>query len=414
MNHLVFFFYTIGIHLGNLYIWTTALFRPKMAILRKGRLQTLKLKQEDLVPFRHCIWMHCASLGEFEQGRPLLEALRQKYPHTKIVLTFFSPSGYEIRKNYAGADLVLYLPSDLPFHSENMISCLRPCLFVAVKYEFWWNLLRELKKQSIPTILIAGIFRKKDYFFHSLARPFLDILKAFTAIFVQDAESFQLLQNQRFTNVLLTGDTRVDRVIQMRKQATISEDILHYTAQNPAVVYGSVWLSDMDVVRQTIQTFPQYTHIVVPHDIGSQNIEDIKKSMGCASSVYTRKPWTEKVLVVDTIGMLSSLYSLARFAYIGGGFGRAIHNILEPSVFGIPVYMGPRHKKFAEAVALQKLGVALALKSPEQMATHMKQMEANPQEYQKTSQQAEEWFLKNKGATTQILTGVEQWITIRS
>jgi len=309
---------------------------------------------------------------------------------------------------------VLYLPSDLPFHSENMISCLRPCLFVAVKYEFWWNLLRELKKQHIPTILIAGIFRKEDYFFHSLARPFLDILKEFTAIFVQDAESFQLLQNQRFTNVLLTGDTRVDRVIQMRKQATISEDILQYTAQNPAVVYGSVWLSDMDVVRQTIQTFPQYTHIVVPHDIGSQNVEDIRKSLACASAVYSQKPWTEKVLVVDTIGMLSSLYSLARFAYIGGGYGRAIHNILEPAVFGIPVYMGPKHKKFSEAEALQKLGLAVALQCPGQMALHMKEMEDNTREYQNIRQRAEEWFLKNKGATTQILSSIEQWMTTQA
>ena len=414
MNHLVFFFYTIGIHLGNLYIWTVGLFRQKMQLLRKGRLRTLKLSNQELEPFRYCFWMHCASLGEFEQGRPLLEALREKYPHTKIVLTFFSPSGYEIRKNFGGADLVLYLPSDLPFQSKKLITCLRPRLFITVKYEFWWNLLQQLKKQGVPTMLIAGIFRKEDYFFHPIARPFLEILRTFSVIFVQDAASRHCLEHHRFQNVQLTGDTRIDRVIQMKQQAEVSEDILRYTAQNPVVVYGSVWPSDMDVVNHTIREFPHFCHLVVPHDIHSHNVEIIRGRMESGSSVYTRKPWTGNVLVADTVGMLASLYSIARIAYIGGGYGRAIHNTLEPAVFGIPVYMGPKHKKFAEAAALKQLGVAISLKSPGQMAEHMKEMEEKPEEYHKIKQQSEEWFTKNKGATAQILTGIEQWMTKQS
>lgn len=402
--------YTAGIHLGNAFIWVAKWFSPKMNQMWRGRQRTIQLMREDVQAYRHCIWMHCASLGEFEQGRPLLEAWRKSFPGIKIVLTFFSPSGYEIRKGFAGADMVLYLPADLPVHARLWLTRLQPRLCVFVKYEFWWNILQSTLKQGIPTILVAGIFREKDYFFHPLLRPFLQIVRQFDAIFVQDGRSLRCLESHGCKNGILTGDTRVDRVLQMRQVAQVPAEIQEYAANRKVVIYGSVWLADLPVVQNTIRQFPDFFHIVVPHDISASNMAETGRQLGVSSDIYTIRPWRESVMLVDTIGMLASLYSLASYAYIGGGFGKAIHNLLEPAVFGIPVCMGPAHTRFTEAVALKDLGVAKEVRKADDMAAWISQLESDPASVQSIRQLSETWFENNAGATKRITQSTQQFL----
>jgi 3-deoxy-D-manno-octulosonic-acid transferase len=410
MQTLLFFFYTIGIHLGNLYVWVGKYFSTKLSLLWHGRRQTLKKSREDLLPYRHCIWMHCASLGEFEQGRPMLESLRHLHPEKKIVLTFFSPSGYEIRKTYPGADLVMYLPSDLPHNALRLVTMLKPDLFILVKYEFWWHLLNTLRKQGSHVVLVAGIFRKKDYFFSPVFSPFESLLRQLAYIFVQDDASFKCLEEKKFSNVFIAGDTRVDRVLQMRDEVVLPEKIMKAAEGNKVMVYGSVWLSDMHLVSKAVKAYPGMFHILVPHDIRRENIAEIMAQLQQQAGLLSDGQWHGKVLVVDQIGILASLYSVAAFAYIGGGFGKAIHNLLEPAVFGIPVFMGPRHTKFTEAIALKERGVVQSVQHAEDLVKAIGDMADHPEKSAYIRNAAERWFTENKGATSRITQSLAHYL----
>lgn len=348
--------YNIGIHAYSLAIKLAAPFNEKAALLSKGRkevkskLQTIHRGSERLV------WFHAASLGEFEQGRPVMEKLRQMEPDTKIGLTFFSPSGYEIRKNYAGADYILYLPADTKRNAVRFIEQLRPDAAVFIKYEFWYNYLNELHKRNIPTYLISAIFRTEQPFFKSWGTLHRKMLGFFKCLYVQDEQSVKLLETIGIRNTRLTGDTRFDRVKQIADAAKDIEKVRLFCNDQPAVVCGSTWPPDETILLDYINQYSgPYKWILVPHEIGEGHIKTILDK--CKKKVirYTQANANledYEVLIVDCIGLLSSIYRYGKISYIGGGFGVGIHNTLEAAIYGIPVIFGPKYQKFNEAVSL--------------------------------------------------------------
>ena len=410
MSYLLFFFYTLAIYLGNIFIYLGRLFSPKLALLYKGRKQTWQTLIDFSDKHKHSCWIHCASLGEFEQGRPLIEKLRANYPEVPIVLSFYSPSGYEIMNHYDYVDAVIYLPSDLPSNNKKLLKLINPCMVIIVKYEFWWNLLDLLTRKKIKVFLVSGVFRKGNYFFKPIFRPFADILPRYQHLFVQDSTSAHILTAHNITNHTIAGDTRIDRVIQRSKTSEIPENIKTYCSDHNTIVYGSVWLTDMNVVASTIINFPEMVHILAPHDISLANIQRIRTSIKTESDLYSDCDWQYKVMIVDNIGMLGGLYQLAKYAYVGGGFQNGIHNILEPAVFKIPVFFGPNFTKFNEAVYLTKAKAAFTVDNSVTMTTSILHLEAHNTEYQDISEKLSQYFLHNKGATDNIMSAIEPHI----
>lgn len=399
VKFLTFWVYSLMIHIGNLYISIGSLFSKKLQLLNKGRASTWqKLKDTSHLTGKR-IWMHCASLGEFEQGRPLIEKIKKEQPDIAVYLSFFSPSGYEIQKNYEKADVIFYLPSDTGTNAKKLVHLIRPDIVIFVKYEFWWNLNHRLINSGIPVVLISAVFRPNDYFWHLLSRPFKNILKNYTHIFTQDDTSARVLESQGFSNYSVSGDTRIDRVTQRSAQVIQSEEIAQYVNGKSAIVYGSVWMSDMHVVPAAIAAFPDYIHIIAPHDISNKNIHLIRSAFNQPSDLYSEQDWKSNVVIINNIGMLAGLYSFAKYAYIGGGFQKGIHNILEPAVYKIPVFFGPNHKKFNEAVTLTSLQAAFVVDNREKMPDTIKNLDQNQKKYQNIAQILDDFFEKNKGAT---------------
>lgn len=404
MPHLLFFIlYTTGIRLGNLIIYVGRFFSDKINLLYKGRKNTLKSIERGVSEIQHPIWIHCASLGEFEQGRPLIEAIRTAYPKEKILVSFFSPSGYEIRKNYTHADEIIYLPSDTPINNQKLLNFYQPKMLILVKYELWWNLIKEVQSIQIPIFLISGVFRENDYFFKKWLTICSTLLSRFEMIFVQDDESVRVLNSNLIERTVIAGDTRIDRVLDSLASSIVPEKIKAFTNNQKVIIYGSVWMTDIQVVSAMIAAFPKFRHIVAPHDIRKGNIDDISKQIMSSSSLYSADSIDSHVLIIDNIGMLSSLYAVADFVYIGGGFGAGIHNILEPAVFGNPVFFGPKYKKFNEAVALVEGGAAFSIKQGEEMAMLAQKLLTDSVYLANVKDRIHQYFNKNRGATQKIL-----------
>lgn len=359
------FLYNLGIGAYSLAIRLAAPFHEKAGLLCKGRkaarqkIRTIKRGNQRL------IWFHAASLGEFEQGRPVIEKLKQTEPDTRILLTFFSPSGYEIRKNYAGADYIFYLPADSKRNARRFIEAFRPDAAVFIKYEFWYHYLHELNKRRIPTYLISAIFRPEQPFFKKWGGMHRRMLQFFKCLYVQDEESVRRLEQIGITNVQLTGDTRFDRVKQIADAAQDIEKVALFCDGHPAVVCGSTWPPDEDLLMEYINRYSgDYKWIIAPHEIGEGHLKAIagkcKKKL-----VRFSQPETDfanaEVLLIDCIGLLSSIYRYGNIAYIGGGFGVGIHNTLEAAVYGIPVIFGPKYQKFKEAIHLKQEGGAFSI-----------------------------------------------------
>lgn len=402
MNSIILFLYTLGIHIGNLFIYFASFFSQKLRTLWSGRQATLKkISQES--PYNDSIWVHCASLGEFEQGRPVIETIRQKYPDSKLILSFFSPSGYEIRKDYPMADEIIYLPSDLVSNARALIDYFKPSIFIIVKYEFWWNLIAQLQKNKIKTYLISGIFRESNYFFQPGMSVFQNLLREFDRIFVQDEASGQLLQQYDIHNYTVAGDTRTDRVTENAQNVVLPEKIQTYVLGNPCIVYGSIWLEDVPMMMAVIKQYPKYKHIIAPHDIGEKNISAITKLLDSEFSLYSDQAYNCNVLIINNIGMLNKLYSIANIAYIGGGFGKGIHNILEASVFGIPVIFGPKYKKFKEAVDLVQVGAAFVVHTPDECLSIVSSIWNQSGLSDTIANATKNYFDKNRGATDKII-----------
>ena len=395
------FLYDFFIQLYGFSIRLAAALNPKAKAWIEGRKRF-----PEFAPEKKRIWFHCASLGEFEQGRPVLELLKNRFPHYEIVLSFFSPSGYEIRKNYPLADHVIYLPLDTPKNAQKLIETINPALVIWVKYEYWFHYLTKLKSKNIPVMLVSGIFRKSQPFFKFYGGFWKKILKCFHIIYVQDEASIKLLYDIGITNTAISGDTRFDRVCAIATENKDLPEIAAFTKNNFTVVAGSTWEDDENLLAPFIQNNTSVKFIIAPHEISTSNLNRLKVKF---QKVIFYSDWkndmtsTSHVLIIDNIGMLSSLYKYASVAYIGGGFNKSgIHNTLEAAVYGKPLFFGPNYKKFIEAVSLVHKGGAFSVTSSADYKEKITKLMQDEKKLQDACSVSFEFVQSNLGATSII------------
>ncbi len=401
---LILFFYNIGIHLA-------ALFNRKAALWVAGRKHIWSEIQTEIQSHDHLVWFHCASLGEFEQGRPVIEEYKKKVPEARILITFFSPSGYEVKKDYPGADYIFYLPLDLLRNVKRFIKLVNPKLVVFVKYEYWYNYLHQLWKQRIPVFLISANFRENQWFFRWYGKSFRKIFNFFTYMFVQNKNSKEILSNYGFDNVTVSGDTRFDRVYQIVNERREISLVEKFKQQKMLVIVGSSWKEDEAIIIKYInQDKRGLKWIIAPHEIDNQHIERIeemlKKPSVRFSDSFNKDISTADVLIIDNIGLLSSLYAYGNIAWVGGGFGRGIHNILEPATFGIPVFFGPNYPRFQEAVDLVKLKGAFVIKTYEEFINRLEPLLDSTEFLENTGKINTNYIHTNIGAKTKIVNNL--------
>lgn len=355
--------YNASIHLYRLGVRAASLRSEKAREMLRGQsdtLVTLERTCREVAPDGFDLWIHAASLGEFEQGRPIIDRLRREHPAKKILLTFFSPSGYKVRKDYPNVDAVAYLPFDIPALVARFLDAARPKMAVFVKYEFWGNYLKELRARAIPIYIISAIFRPSQVFFKPWGGVFRNMLRCFTHIYVQDEESRGLLAGIGIKNVTVAGDTRFDRVTDVLRSAKTLPDIERFVeGAGMCIVAGSTWPPDEDVLVPWLKAHPDVKAIIAPHEFNERRLSDLKNRLGDGAVLLSKMKGDEaRIIIVDCFGLLSSLYRYGQIAYVGGGYGTGIHNINEAAVYGIPVVFGPRHQKFKEASDLISLGGA--------------------------------------------------------
>ena len=345
--------YNLAMYILELGVKLAALFSDKPAKMVKGYREVFDLLQRKIDRNAQYIWFHAASLGEFEQGRPLIERIRKEYPQYKILQTFFSPSGYEVRKNYDGADIVCYLPIDTPSNVKKFVDLVNPCMVFFVKYEFWQNYLNMLYKKGIPVYSVSSIFRPNQIFFRWYGKGYQQVLKTFSHLFVQNEESKQLLAGIGVNNTTVVGDTRFDRVLDICAAAKQLPLVQKFKGDALTFVAGSSWGPDEDIFIKYFNAHPEMKLIIAPHVVNDSHLKEIESKLQRSSIRYT-KATEDNVqqadcLIIDCYGLLSSIYRYGEISYIGGGFGVGIHNVLEAAVYGIPVIFGPNNKKFREA-----------------------------------------------------------------
>jgi 3-deoxy-D-manno-octulosonic-acid transferase len=352
------------------------------------------------------IWFHAASLGEFEQGRPLIEKIKKTHPEIFIVLSFFSPSGYELRKNYDKADYVCYLPADTQKNAQLFLTIVNPKKVYFIKYEFWFNYIKIMGEKNIPLYLISGIFSEHQVFFKFYAPWFVKQLKAFRHFFVQNTRSVTLLKSLNFDNVSLAGDTRFDRVIEIAESKTEIEDITHFVGDKKCLVIGSSWSKDEDLLCSYINSRSAYKYIIAPHEIHSQHISSILSKLKVQVQVWSRKEKDQldaaQVLIIDQIGMLSSIYRYADVSYVGGAFGLGLHNILEPAVYGIPVIFGPKYKKFQEAKDLLDIAAVCSISTEAELQTSLDMLLTDVDKKEQMGRSAKQFIYQSRGAVNII------------
>lgn len=387
-------------------ICIASLFNRKARLWKEGRKNLFdKLRS---VAADDTIWVHCASLGEFEQGRPLIEKIKEKYPRYKILLTFFSPSGYEIRKNYPLADAVTYLPLDTRRNAKRFISIVKPTKAYFIKYEFWYFFLKELKKNNIPVYLVSANFRENQIFFRWYGQWYKKILFLFTHIFVQHASSAELLKRHGIAHCSVSGDTRFDRVCEIAARAKEDTAIEVFKQNKSVLIAGSTWPEDEKLlVRLINECANPLRYIIAPHEIHPFHLDALQAALTKRSVRYSQainqKKIDADVLIIDNIGMLSSLYRYGTIAYIGGGFGKGIHNILEAAVFGMPVLFGPRYHKFNEAIELAQEGGAFPVDNYAELTSRVNLLITHPDQLARAGEIARHYVQKNKGATEKII-----------
>ena len=362
------------------------------------------------------VWMHCSSLGEFEQGRPVIEELRRVRPGVRVVLTFFSPSGYNAKKGYKGADHIFYLPLDSPGNARKFIDLVKPTLVLWVKYDYWYYFLVELKKRKIPVLLVSGVFRTDQPFFRWYGRLHRYMLESFTHLFVQTQASRDLLKRLRLTeNVSVSGDTRFDRVIEIAEEAEALPAVEAFCGAQPVIVAGSTWEEDEEEIDHYANTHPEIRFILAPHEISEDRLAEVERlfrhcirysSWVSEGGVKALRPgWPEpNVLLIDNIGMLSRLYRYASIAYVGGGFGDdGVHNVLEAAVYGKPVVYGPVIEKYIEAVELTECGGGLVIDSALEAEKVFDRLLGDPGELSDTGKASRDYVFSRKGATDRIV-----------
>lgn len=405
--------YSLAIHLYAFIIALIAPFHRKARKMRMGQWKTNSILREKIDRNAKYIWFHAASLGEFEQGRPLMEKIKRDHPEYKVLLTFFSPSGYEVRKNYQGADVICYLPFDTPFRVKKFLNLAHPAIAVFIKYEFWGNYLSELKKRGIPTYIISAIFRPDQLFFQWFGKPYRKMLHCFTHLFVQDERSKQLLAEYGVHPVTVTGDTRFDRVLDIHKQARDIELVERFVTpkegeQAPKVlVVGSSWPLDEEILIPYFHQHPEMKLIIAPHEIHKEHLEAIEASLKRPfvrlSDAKAADVADNDCLIIDCFGLLSSIYRYGQIAYVGGGFGVGIHNTLEAAVYGIPVLFGPKYHKFKEAKDLIQVGGGFSVASKEEFVAKMDELLTYDELLKASGNSAGQFVKGNAGATDSIL-----------
>ncbi|WP_372767258.1 3-deoxy-D-manno-octulosonic acid transferase [Lutibacter sp.] len=410
----MYFLYNILIIVAGFMLKIAALFNKKIKLFIDGRKHTFFKLQQEIGKTDEVIWMHCASLGEFEQGRPIIEKIKLKFPTKKVVLTFFSPSGYEVRKNYENADVVCYLPLDSAQNAKRFLEIVHPSLAIFVKYEFWPNLLKELKISNIETLLISGIFRKNQLFFKGYGGWMRKSLTTFSHFFVQDENSKQLLCNINFNNVTVSGDTRFDRVFEITQQNNRLPFIEEFINEKYTVVAGSTWKEDETMLVDYINNCASENEkfIMAPHNINAKDIADLKNSISKKVVLFSEKDIKNlsdyQVFIIDTVGILTKIYSYADLAYVGGGFTKTgVHNVLEPATFGIPILIGPNYHKFNEARDLVKNKACFVIDDSKELSLQLDQFFQFEKNRLKAGESAQKYVVDKTGATAKILNYLE-------
>ncbi len=408
------FIYNQIIWLASLLLRIVALFSPKIKLFVPGRQLVFETITSKIKATDQTIWFHAASLGEYEQGLPVMEEIKNKYPNHKIVLSFFSPSGYEVRKNNPLADVTVYLPLDTKKNAQKFIEAVHPEMVFFIKYEFWINYLYELKKQSIPTYLISGIFREKQLFFKWYGGFYRKALESFAYFFVQNQKSKQLLLGLGKTNVMVSGDTRFDRVLSILEKDNRLDYIEKFKNNTTTVVVGSSWPKDESVLIEYINSSPlNVKFIIAPHNIKKDQIEALQNKIVKKTVLFTEKGNKNvsdyQVFVIDTIGILTKIYSYGDIAYVGGGFGNpGVHNILEPATFGIPIIIGPNYSHFAEAVDLVALKGCLVIDSTANLKASLDRLLQDSLLRNQTGAICKQFILDNYGATKLIVENIKR------
>lgn len=403
--------YNFSIATYTMLIRLASLFNPKARAWVSGRRNWKKELMKGFGPGDRIAWFHAASLGEFEQGRPVMEAFRLKYPEYKILLTFFSPSGYEQKKNYDGADKVMYLPADCRRNADHFVKAINPAVVFFIKYEFWYNYIAALKEKDIPVFFISALFREGQPFFSWYGGWFRKKLKTVDHFFVQNSASASLLNNIGIANVTVSGDTRFDRVADILSHRKELPEVAAFCEGYPVLLAGSTWPPDESLLAAIPDEFPDIKLIIAPHEVKEERILQLARTMGIEAARYTKddpRSWLDKkLLIIDTIGILSSIYSYADIAYIGGAFGSGLHNIQEPAVNGMPVIFGPKYHKFREAIDLVDSGGAFTVRSSKELKEILHSLLADEPLYRSACEKSKNYMLENTGATTKIMEGIE-------
>ena len=402
--------YNLAMYLLELGVKLAGLFSDKPAKMVKGHRDAYDLLKSKIDRNSRYIWFHAASLGEFEQGRPLIERIRKEYPQYKILQTFFSPSGYEVRKNYDGADIVCYLPIDTPSNVKKFIDLVNPCMVFFVKYEFWQNYLNALSKKGVPVYSVSSIFRPGQIFFRWYGKSYQQVLKTFAHLFVQNEESKQLLAEIGVKNTTVVGDTRFDRVLDICAAAKQLPLVQKFKGDALTFVAGSSWGPDEDIFIKYFNAHPEMKLIIAPHVVNDGHLKEIESKLQRSCIRYTKA--TEgnveqaDCLIIDCYGLLSSIYRYGEISYIGGGFGVGIHNVLEAAVYGIPVIFGPNNKKFREAQHLLANKGGFEINGYEDFEQLMNKFLADEAYLKQSGQAAGDYVKGNAGAMDKIMKRV--------
>jgi 3-deoxy-D-manno-octulosonic-acid transferase len=403
------FIYNLIVQLAGFLLHIVALFSPKMKLFVDGRKTVFATLRSKINSEDKTIWFHAASLGEYEQGLPVIEKIKEKFPSHKIVVTFFSPSGYEVRKNNTVADVTVYLPLDTKSNAQQFLKLVHPEMVFFIKYEYWPNYLNELKIQNIKTYLISGVFREKQAFFKWYGGFYRNALQSFDYFFVQNESSKKLLQSIGFVNVKISGDTRFDRVVSILERDNSLDFIEQFKNNTITIVIGSSWPKDESLLVNYInQSSNEVKFIIAPHNIKSEQIQELKNSILKKSILFSEKDNQDvsifNVFIIDIIGILTKIYSYADIAYVGGGFGNpGVHNILEPATFSVPIVIGPNFSHFAEATALVNMTGCVSISNQKELNEIFDNLIQNPDERFEKGHICNTFVNMNKGATEVIL-----------
>ena len=426
MYNIIIYIYLLGVAIASL-------FNEKVRKMWRGEREAISILKEKIDPQAQYVWFHAASLGEFEQGRPLMEQLRRDFPQYKILLTFFSPSGYEVRKNYEGADIICYLPLDTITNARRFLRTIRPVMAFFIKYEFWYNYLHILKHRNIPVYSVSSIFRPEQVFFKWYGRQYAHVLKCFTRFYVQNEESKMLLAKIGINDVAVVGDTRFDRVLQIKaaaKKLPVVEAFLETRdkekeeVSKPRVfVAGSSWQPDEEIFIPWFKEHQDWKLIIAPHVIAEDHLKQIEKlledagytsyrytalaSQGDTISLASRREVGGEALIIDCFGLLSSIYGYADVTYVGGGFGVGIHNTLEAAVWDVPVFFGPNNQRFQEAQGLKLCGGGMEIGNADDFRHLMQGLDENPTLAKELGEKAGAFVAQMTGATKKILADVQ-------